>query len=302
MTTARRTDVHSPSNLVTEDYDFLGCGDFGAADEPGYSPLMTPYAQQLLTEGWRFADVETNGDCQHCGARLRYFAVLLHTPSKCFVRVGETCLDNRFELATGEFHKLRKAAKLNRERRVMREVRAEFAADHADVIGFLSEKMTECESRFGYLPDPELDGYLPGVSFWEFYLSLYARLERTGLLSERQVEALRKSAVKDAARKVAREEERKDSEPVPMTDEKIVVTGEITKLDLKDDGFGGTREVMTVKDDRGFLLWGTQPTKLYEAKVGSRVTFTATVQRSDRDNFFGFFKRPSQASVVGQPA
>lgn len=288
-----RTDVHSPSNLVTEDYDFLGCGDFGTSEEPGYSPLMTPYAQQLLSEGWRFADVETNGDCQHCGARLRYFAILLHAPSKSFVRVGEQCLDNRFSMASSEFHSLRKKAKLNRERRVMAEVRAEFARDNADVIAFLSEKMTECEARYGYLPDPEYDNYLSGLRYWEFYLSLYSRLERKGILSDAQVAALRKSAVKDAERKAARETETAGAEPVP--NEKGIVTGEIVKIDLKENDFG-SREVMTVKDDRGFKVWGTQPRALYDCKVGDRVTFTATLSRSDRDDFFGFFSRPSKAA------
>lgn len=287
-----RTDVHSPTNLVTEDYEFAYCYD--AHPEEGDRAYVMPVLNALIDEGWRFGQVHGGDTCDHCGARLRYVAVLKHTPSHTLIKVGETCLDNRFSLASGEFHRLRKAAKLNRERRVMREVRAEFAADHADVIAFLSEKMTECETRFGYLPDPELDAYL-NLGFWEFYLSLYARLERTGLLSENQVAALRKSAVKDAERKAQREIETADAEPVPNG--KLVVTGEIVKVDLKVNNFG-SREVMTVKDDRGFSVWGTQPKSLYEAKVGDRVTFTATLERSDRDEFFGFFSRPSKAATV----
>ncbi len=297
MSNARRTDVHSPSNLVTEDYDFLGCGDYGTADEPGYSPLREPYAQKLLSEGWRFASVDNDGGgCQHCGARLRYFAILLHTPSKTFLRVGEQCLDNRFALASTEFHKLRKAAKLNRERRVLAEVREEFARDNADVVDFLTRKITECEARFGFIPEPDYDTHL-NLRFWEFYLSLYARLTRTGLLTEAQVAALRKSAVKDAEREAKRAEERKDAEPVPVTTEKVVVTGQVIKTDWQSNAYGG-RAVFTVKDDRGFVLWGTQPSALSEAEKGDRVTFTATVERSERDEFFGFFKRPTKTAII----
>ncbi len=290
-----RTDVHSPTNLVTEDYDFLGCGDFGGYDEPGYSPLMTPYAQQLLKEGWKFADVETAG-CQHCGARLRYYAVLLHNPSKSFLRVGETCLDNRFSLATKEFQSLRKAAKLNRERRVQAEVRAEFRRDHADVIDFLTKKVEEATEKFGYTPDPEYDdcGYLG------FYLSIEQKLMRYGTLSERQVEAVRKGIVKSAEFEARKAAEAKTATPV--IEGRIVITGEVVSLKEVDSNYGTTTK-MVVKDDRGFRVYGTVPASIDSIdgeflRKGHRVTFTATVKASEKDPTFGFYSRPTKASAA----
>jgi hypothetical protein len=288
----KRTDPHSPSNLRTEDYEFAYCYDAHPAEGDRAQAMI--WLNLLLEDGWRFGQVHGGDTCDHCGARLRYVAVLKHIPSHTLIKVGEQCLDNRFSLATSEFHRLRRSAKLNRERKVMAEVRAEFARDNADVIAFLAEKMTECEARFGYIPEPEYDYHL-NLRFWEFYISLYTRLERKGTLSDAQVAAVRKSIVKDRERAARREDELADAEPVPSG--KGTITGEIVKIDLQVNDYG-SREVMTVKDDRGFKVWGTQPRSLYEAKVGDRVTFTATLERSDRDEFFGFFKRPSKAKTL----
>lgn len=86
------------------------------------------------------------------------------------------------------------------------------------------------------------------------------------------------------------------SEPVPETDERIQVTGTVVKVDVKETPYGA-RYVMTVQDDRGFRLWGTEPKALAGSSVGTRVTFLAGVDRSD-DPTFGFFRRPTKAAVV----
>ena len=88
--------------------------------------------------------------------------------------------------------------------------------------------------------------------------------------------------------------------PVPFG--KVTVLGVIISSDHRTDPYtGGVREVITVKDDRGFKVWGTCPAKLargFDELVGMRVTFTADLTQSDRDETFGFFKRPTQAEVV----
>jgi hypothetical protein len=82
-TRTRRTDAHSPTNLVTEDYDYFGSGYFPnlKGNDPGYSPLNTPAGQALLAEGWHFGENESAGACYHCGAHLTMYALLLHRPT-----------------------------------------------------------------------------------------------------------------------------------------------------------------------------------------------------------------------------
>jgi hypothetical protein len=142
--------------------------------------------------------------------------------------------------------------------------RDEWAANHADVIAAL----------------PSIGG--------DFGQNLRDQFAANGELREKAVELIRADI---AARATAG--------PVPAG--RVVVTGEIvgTKVAVSYDPFG--REVRTpkmiVRDDRGFKVFGTMPSSLDAAK-GDRVTFSATVEASQDDETFGFFKRPTKASVL----
>jgi len=91
------------------------------------------------------------------------------------------------------------------------------------------------------------------------------------------------------------EAEREAAEDCP--EGKIQITGTIISIKEKVNDYGA-RYVMTVKDDRGFLVWGTHPAALINTNVGDRIRFNASVAPSDRDSKFGFFKRPTKAEVI----
>jgi hypothetical protein len=121
-----RTDPHSPLNLITENYEYAYAYD--GHPEEGDRGACVPIVNQLIAQGWRFDQVHGGDTCDHCGARLRYVAVLKHIPTHTLIKVGEICLDNRFSLATGEFRRLRKNAALNRDRMARHEKRHAFLA------------------------------------------------------------------------------------------------------------------------------------------------------------------------------
>ena len=81
------------------------------------------------------------------------------------------------------------------------------------------------------------------------------------------------------------------------TNDRVTVTGTVSKVAVHENDYG-YRKVMTVVLDNGARVWGTVPAAIYEVGAGDTVTFTATFSRSDRDETFGFFKRPSKASMV----
>lgn len=90
------------------------------------------------------------------------------------------------------------------------------------------------------------------------------------------------------------------AEATPVIEGRIVVTGEIIKAQWRE-GYAYNSEVLklTVRDDRGFKLWGTCPTSVEsEAERGARITFTASVTKSDDDETFGFFKRPTKPEIL----
>jgi hypothetical protein len=282
VSTMTRTDVHAPKNLVTEDYEFVACGYFGSADEPGYSPLAHE-ARYLLDEGWRMGENESAGGCYHCGANLKYYAILKHEPSHTLVRVGETCLANRFELASAEFHRLRAAAQLDRQAQRVKNTRIVwFAVDQDREIAYAwaSEQI-------------EAGSYGSGG----FRHTFVSQINRYGTVSDKFV----RSIMRDMARTERRAEERTAQEAIeakassPVIEGRITVTGEVLSTKWQEGDFGGALK-MLVRDDRGFKLWGTVPAAISPDR-GDRITFTATVTKSQDDETFGFFKRPSKAFV-----
>lgn len=81
-----------------------------------------------------------------------------------------------------------------------------------------------------------------------------------------------------------------------VTEGRQVITGTMLAMKRKETIYGLTLK-MLVQDDRGFRVWGSVPSGL-DAMRDDRITFTATVQRSEKDSKFGFFKRPTKSQVL----
>lgn len=274
-----RTDVHAPKNFKPEDYEFVGCGNYPTA-EMDASPVPI---EHLLRDGWRFGG-SSGGGCDHCGAFLIYYAVLKHIPSHTLIKVGETCLDNRFDLANAEFQALRKAGKLNRERRQLSEKRDAFLMenDHSELFYWAKDQ-------------PWADRRTDDESFEAKFVRY---IERYGEASERFVDAIRRSKARATEWAAKKAEEANTASPV--IEGKVVVTGEILSVKWRDNAYGGSLK-MIVKDDRGFKIWGTVASSIGfepDALVNQRVSFTATVKKSDEDETFGFFSRPTKANLI----
>lgn len=270
-----RTDVHRPAALVTEDYEYFGSGYYGTADEPGYSPLNTPQGAALLDAGWRFAGV-SGGGCDHCGARLRFFALMLHAPSHTIIRVGETCLDNRFERASADFHRLRKQAQLDRERQRIKNERLRW---------------------FAVNPDAEVALAWAESQNSEFHYNFVRSVRNYGNASAKFLAAMMRDMAR--AERIAAERAAEAETATPVVAGKgIEITGEVVSVKWHENAYGG-REVMTVKDARGFKVWGSVPASIDNVQKGDTVTFVANVEASDKDETFGFFKRPRAAKIAG---
>jgi hypothetical protein len=218
-----------------------------------------------------------------------------------YIYVGETCLDERFSLAADEFQALRKAAALNRERMAKRDRIAALVDEHP-LLAWLTYNVGDWSdgSSFGFLVD------------------LSYKLTKYGELSERQIEAVERAIVREterAAVKAAREVAKAAlvESGVRAPEGRLVVEGEIVsvKEHETEDHFGNpiTTWKMTVRTDAGWLAWSTLPAAIYDAVrwdaglpslVGQRVTFTATLTRSDDDPLFAFAKRPTKAALLSK--
>jgi len=284
-----REDIHSPKNLATEDYAYVGSYDneaHGFTDEAGNfheGQRLTVTRRVMSVEGrtWAATHGHDGDQCDHCGAHLRYVALLLHTPTNQVLHVGETCLDNRFSRATADFHTMRKQAELDRAQQRIRKAREAYTAENQDVVDHLTKNRDRAKA---------------GGFNNRFYADLLSKLWQYGSLSEKQTDAVRRNIAKDNERDETKAAEAAAHVVVEVPEGTQVVTGEILNTKTVYTDYGSAYK-MLVKDDRGFKVWGTVP-ESRDCVAGQRITFTASLERSKDDPEFGFFKRPRKAGVL----
>lgn len=293
MTT--RTDAHAPVNLVTEDYEYVFAAD---TNGPWALHLDRDFLLELNGNPDPSDPHPATNQCSHCGQYLRYVAWLRHLPTGYVITVGETCLDNRFSQATDAFQALRKGAALDRKAQRIVKLRNEFVAANPD-LAFLNDKDHEHTNSF--------------------VADVARKLRRYGELSERQVDAVRRSIVRDAEFAAKRaEQQAADAETnwIPVPSGRIVVEGVVLSAKWKDSDFGSNLKLLIQVDTAAgsFKVYGNAPISLLgrnewddEGQIsvpavgrGDKVRFTATVERApwSDDEFFGTFKRPAKAEIV----
>ena len=279
MTTTANA-IHQPRNFVPSDYECVGGFDSQrdyrvSTAEQQHERAMYDLLNQSNTSRWN-ESIGHGGQCDHCGAHLRYVAVLRHIPTGEHMVVGETCLSNRvgnYSHAEFRFSFIRTAAANARAHAARVAAQAEFVSQNPSIASLVDYSGTN-----------------------DFFTSLRDQLLRNGSLSERQVAAYERSLVRDAEREAQRANE---PAATPAPSGKVTVTGEVLSTKYVESDFsryGGTLK-MLVRDDRGFKVWVTVPSAI-TVERGDRVTFTATLEVSDRDECFAFGKRPTKAQVI----
>lgn len=283
-----RTDVHSPKNLVTEDYEYVFSEVNHIDGVPGWIMRRGDWGLEMArwingTDRFEEHGQDHRGthQCHHCGAHINYFAVLRHKPTGDAVVVGETCLGNRFELATADFQRLRKQAQLDRERQRIKSERAAFVEANAD-LAWLNGDDDD-------VPEP--------IRWSEFVYDLRDKFQRYGPLSDAQVEALRNV--------VAKSNEPKPVEPtwVAAPEGRIEVTGKVLTVKTVEGAYGMTVKTLLqvdVDDDHAWKLWVTVPGAANNVARGDTLTIKATVAQSRdfatgevKDATFAIGKRPT---------
>lgn len=294
---AKRTDVHSESNLRPEDYQVqeylytklppLGF-DLTAAGLGAYKAMMDEFratmnrVNDLLREkgamihgGW--------SSCDHCGAHYHHGVLLKHIPTDTYITAGWQCAEERFEMGNTAFQR-------KRIEKVMKAIRAR--------RGRFNKLRLFVEAH----PEVRLLSQFRTV---EFFRSLRSQLIARLSLSDKQLDCI-PAAIERQKKWIAERIERDARMPAstPVIEGRIEIAGEVLTAKLQDSDYGSTAKWL-VMDDRGFKLWGTIPESvidwnqsLRDQFLGKRVSFTAAVQRSKDDECFGFYKRPTKATLI----
>lgn len=85
---------------------------------------------------------------------------------------------------------------------------------------------------------------------------------------------------------------------VPITDERLPITGRIISFKYVETEYGMAHK-MLIESTEGFRLYGAVPAALDgNVKENDCIEFMARVKRSSNDSKFGFYNRPTKAKVV----
>lgn len=245
--------------------------------KPGSTPFWGwDETNKNCTEDSRFS---IKGTCDHCGAHFNYGAAYMNEEGD-FAIIGNICASNKLNLTAHEYAdaKLRAVVKAAKSKAAAIKALAGLAPNRREALEFNHYIVSNIRSAF----------------------------RKWHSLSLRQW-ALVKKIIREETAKA----EAKANEPTPVAIPTSLLNGRHTisgvLLGTKvEPGYAYNTFVtkMLVLDDRGFKVWGSLPSALYDIEKGDRLTFDAKVEVSTKDNCFGFVKRPSKASfeAVGEAA
>jgi hypothetical protein len=297
-----RKDVHRPAEFVPEDYVCVGYLSHANSDMEGMNSYQREQRIRLLQliQNSKSTAYHSGYQCDHCGAHLTYVAVFMHQPTEDFLAIGEVCAEGRFEYSKAEFDRMRKEAQLDREKQRIKKAWDAFKAKWSTI---------------------DWDGLYASSN--SFIQDVLRRGRQYGSISEKQINALCNALKRDeeyAERKANEVEVPK----MAVVNGKQTVEGQIVSTRLQESQFGTVMKMLVVcqGSEGEFKLWGSVPTFKVKCEhvdpgcycysdakgnkfayasvgVGDVVRFNADVSASADDPFFGFFKRPTKASVVG---
>ena len=287
-----RTDIHRPSAIEfnPEDYDLVST--FDLSPEWPFAEFELPRKhetiQMLARKGIRHTGVHGEGFCDHCGARVRYAAIMHHIPTDGYIWIGEQCYNNRFDVSCADFRKLRdNAADVRNWNRK--------AEKRRQIIAAFSEQV---KAAYEWALSDNAQG--PAYSIADkirLYAEPFSAKQESFLVSLHERYCTRLKEAREREARIA------SGSIKPCPAGKMQVAGTIL-CDRVDETQWGTTHKMLVETEEGYRLWGSVPAYVYVYGTpmrGTRLTFTATIEPSEKDPVFGFYKRPSKVEVLYRP-
>jgi hypothetical protein len=314
-----RKDIHRPAAIEPADYQFVAFdylpsspGDLGAAMFLA-EERRRKRAHMERTGGHR-SNHEHGGNCAVCGSvNAIYTATFYHEKSNSYISTGLDCADKLQCEGIEAFRKnVKKAKEANAGKRKAKAVLEEAGLGKAWEL-----YEADVEKRKAYADaykewqnagggDEDSVPKYPELSRDEnTALDIVSRLIKWGNISDKAasflgalLERIEKAPEIAAEKAAAKALEMANAKPVPVIAGRVLVTGEVLTV-KEQEGFYGIQTKMLVKAADGWKVWGTVPSALIgEVERGSVVEFSASLQKSDNDEYFGFFSRPSKAKVI----
>lgn len=297
-----RTDVHAPSTITPEDYqyvaqEYMKIESFGDCEIVQANRKLI--REHMARTGGKYSGHEHGGVCMVCGSVNAIYTVLFyHAKTNSYVRMGQDCAE-KCEMGDSEaFNAFRAGVKNALEARAGKAKAKAILEQNGCVMAW---DVYETAMKVG----PDTMQY-EEKTIWD----MVSKLIKYGSLSDAQLGFLKKLLERmstRAERQAQREEERRNAKPCPTG--RVIVDGVILSTKWQESQFGNTLK-MLVKTEDGWCVWGTMPNSIAlmpscdgkdltrGADKGDRVRFMAQVSPSNDDPKFGFFKRPTQAEML----
>jgi hypothetical protein len=260
------------------DYSLVGVLDTNTSMFRADDSRARKAVAAMEAEGFEYAMVHPHGQCDHCGNRLRYVAVMLHRPSDGLVEIGINCLGNRFGATKAEVKRMMAEAKAAREA-------------HAKLDSFRAA----CDENPALAYATYLTNMIvaaPEGAFTEFQTGMLSKIvsqsRSYGSLAPwhtNRVEQLIGEMEETLTRELARLEKvkaersaRVDAFVGTLGEKKHQFTGVVRfALKLADNGFGARRMIL-IDTPEGTVKWTSGIDKAFELDRDDAVAFTATVK------------------------
>ncbi len=277
-----RTDIHRPSVILPEDYEFVGFEYIKEGDEY-YSDRVYLNAHMERTGGTMSRHAH-GGSCHICGAHAIYTARFYHVPTNQYIRTGLDCaekLDAAINSGVADDFRAKTRAAIEQiagKRKAKAILEQMGFADAWDV--YLA---TDLEDNASYTVRNMVQNLVKYGSFSPKQIAFFGSLMNR--VRNKDAIAAQRAAEREAAKKV------------PITTGRVTIWGEVVSKKYNEDW---NNYKIIVKHVDGWKVYGTLPRAIDSAKVGDTVKFDAVLTVSEKDEKFGFFSRPSKPELIAK--
>lgn len=280
---SKRTDIHRPSAIVPEDYQFVAFGHQKIENFADCAFILEErerFQAHMKETGAKFSVHKHGGNCFICGAHCVYDAIFYHSATNSYIKCGLDCTEKMFNMDVEAFRvQCRNALKNQAGKRKAQAILEVEGLSKAWEIAHgtitTKEESTICD--------------------------MIGRLIKYGDLSEKTISYLKVLVDRVERRpeiEAQRAIERDAAAPLPVTDGRVTIEGDVLSVKREDSPFGPVVKIL-VKTEAGWKVYGNAPKAAAGIERGQKVSFDARIKPSRDDNKFGFFSHPSKFEVIG---
>lgn len=278
-----RTDIHRPSQIQPEDYQFVGLETQkieGVYDVLYVAEERKAIQSHMNRTGGTYSNHDHGGNCHICGAHCIYTALFHHEKTNTYIRTGMDCAEKMWNCDERRFRVFRDAIKAAQEHQAGKRK----AQGILEAAGLSRAWEIYSDDSSGPGPDP-----------WAFdtIRDIVEKLVRYGSISEKQEKFIASLINRiDNADKIQAQRKAENDAAEDAPSGRVEFVGEVISVKEHISGYGIAWKMLVKSIDKGFKVYCTIPSSMDVVK-GSRVQLKVTVERSKDDPKFGFGKRPS---------